>query len=160
LKGEFMDEFVVKAELQEKRKHIKTFDELVEFLKDVETNYGNGYGEAPRTIAQAALAVAWHLADVYGITGFQAGFVMWDFIRDWSYSGNKCGLKMIDFDNMLYPQYEDNLQKTIRRDVWDNLQKEAKTRLKESSYAHPDVIAHWESIAAGNVPFGYRVVED
>lgn len=155
-----MDEFAVRDELKEKRKKIKSFDELAAFLKDVETNYGNGYGEAPRTIAQAALAVAWHLADVYGITGFQAGFVMWDFIRDWSYSGNKCGLKMIDFDDMLYPQYEDKFQKTIRRDVWDNLQNEAITRLEETSYAHPDVIAHWESIVSGEVPFGYRVVED
>ena len=69
-------------------------------------NCNYGYGQAPRAIAQAALATAWYLSSEFGITGFQASFVMWDFILDWQYRNNKCGLKMIDYDDMLYPQYE------------------------------------------------------
>ena len=49
-------EFAVRDELREKRSSIKTFDELVEFLKDVKENYNSGYGEAPRAMAQASLA--------------------------------------------------------------------------------------------------------
>ena len=44
-------EFAVRDELREKRGSIKTFDELVEFLKDVKENYNSGYGEAPRAMA-------------------------------------------------------------------------------------------------------------
>lgn len=156
-----MNEFEVRDILREKRNNIKTFDELVEFLRDVKDNYDCGYGEAPRAMAQASLAVAWYLSNEFGITGFQAGAVMWDFIRDWRYDNNKCGLKIIDFDNMLYPQYEHRYQKTISCDTWEALQKNAKELLEEygeGKYrAHPDVIAHWKSIVDGVVPFGYEV---
>lgn len=155
-----MNEFEMRDELREKRKEIKTFEDLTAFLKDVEENYGNGYGDAPRAIAQAALAVAWHLADVYGITGFQAGCVMWDFICDWNYSSNKCGLKIVDYDDMLYPQCGYKFEKTIRADVWRDIQEEAKKRLADSDYAHPNVKAHWERIVAGEIPFGYTVSDD
>lgn len=153
------DEFVVMDELSEKRKNIKSFTGLTKFLKDVTENYGNGYGEAPRSIAQACLAVAYFLSDKYGITGFQAGFVMWDFMFGWLYKYNKCGLKITDWDNMLYPQYYDKFEKTIERDTWNALQEQAKKNLKEKPGAAPRVIEHWQSIVDGVVPFGY-VVKD
>ena len=155
-----MDEFEMRDELREKRQNIKTFDDLVVFLKDVETNYGNGYGHAPRAIAQASLAVAWYLAKVYGITRFQADFVMWDFIRDWSFRSDKCGLKIVDYNNMLYPQYNYKFQKTIPSSTWDAIQNEAKKNLEERDGAHPNVRAHWESIVAGKIPFGYTVSDE
>jgi hypothetical protein len=154
------DEFDLQAELVKKRAEIHSFDDLVKFLKDVEDNYNCGYGGAPRAIAQASLAVAWHLADVFGITGFQAGCTMWDFIRDWSYRGNQCGLKIVDYDNMLYPQYAHKYEKTISKEVWEALQKQAKENLKDHTHAHPDVIAHWKSIAEGYIPFGYKLSRD
>lgn len=152
------NEFDVQAELVKKRKNIKTHEDLVAFLKDVEENYNIGYGCAPRAMAQASLAVAWYLADKFGITGFQAGFVMWDFIRDWNYRHNKCGLKIIDYDNMLYPQYDERYAKTISSDTWNSLRKEAAENLKNrSEHSHPAVISHWKSIVDGIVPFGYTV---
>ena len=151
-------EFEVKAQLEKERKDIKSFDDLVAFLQRVKDTCNTGYGTAPRAIAQAALATAWYLASDFGITGFQAGCTMWDFIRDWSYSGNKCGLKIVDYDNMLYPQYDDYFEKTIRRDVFEALQEEAEKNLRNSTqYTHPVVINHWKSIVDGDVPFGYVV---
>ena len=153
-------EFEVKAQLEKERKDIKSFDDLVAFLQRVKDNCNTGYGTAPRAIAQAALATAWYLASDFGITGFQAGCTMWDFIRDWSYSGNKCGLKIVDYDNMLYPQYDDHFEKTIKRYTFEALQNVAKDNLENSSkYTSPAVINHWKSIVDGNVPFGY-VIED
>lgn len=152
-------EFEVKEQLEKERKDIKSFDDLIAFLQRVKDNCNTGYGTAPRSIAQAALATAWYLASDFGITGFQAGFVMWDFIRDWRYSGNKCGIKIVDYDNMLYPQYDYKFEKTISRDTFIALQEEAKKNLEESEYAHPDVIDHWKSIVDGEAPFGY-VIED
>ena len=91
-----MSEFELRDKLKEERENIKSFDELISFLQNVKENCNYGYGAAPRAIAQAALATAWYLSSEFGITGFQASFVMWDFILDWKYRNNKCGLKMIE----------------------------------------------------------------
>ena len=152
-----LDEFKMRDLLKEKRKEIKDLDDLMEFLKYVKENCNYGYGVAPRSIAQAALATALYLSNEFGITGFQAGFVMFDFIRDWNFSNNKCGLKIIDYDDMLYPQYYDKFEKTISRETFEELQKEAEENLKNTEYAHPNVVAHWESIVEGKVPFGYKI---
>lgn len=153
-------EFEVKEQLKNERKDIKSFDDLIEFLQKVKDNCNTGYGTAPRAIAQAALATAWYLASDFGITGFQSGFVMWDFIEGWLYLDNECGMKIVNYDDMLYPQYDYKFEKTIPKDTFEALQKTAKKKLEESEYANPAVINHWKSIVDGNVPFGYVVKED
>ena len=155
-----MNEFELKAELEAKRKEIKTFEDLTEFLKYVKENCNCGYGEAPRAMAQASLAVAWYLANEFGITGFQAGAVMWDFITGWSYTNNKTILRIVDYDNMLYPQYQYKFEKTITSGIWKSLQREAAKNLEDCEYANPDVIAHWQSIVDGKVPFGDSVKDN
>lgn len=184
-------EFIAKEELQAKRREIgEDFDKLVEFLKDVRDNYNYDYGVAPRAIAQATVATAWYFAYVFGITGFQAGFVMWDFIRDWKYRDNECGLKIVDYDLMLYPQYEYKFtEKTISEWQWEALQEKAKKELDrinetvdsynksqaegmedfinkegrdwvDTDFCNVRVLNHWKSIVNGIVPFGYRVEND
>lgn len=156
-----MNELEFKKELVQKRSEIKNFDDLIEFLKHVKDTGNCGYGEAPRAIAQAALAVAWQLASEFGITGAQAGFVMFDFLRDWQYRHNVSGLKIVDYDKMLFPQYEHDFDKTMMPYTWEALQNEAKSMLEgERENVSPKVVEHWMSIAAGNVPFGYSVKED
>lgn len=158
---EVKDEFQMRDYLREKRKEIKTFDDLIEFLRYVKDNCNYDYGVAPRSMSQAALATAWFLSSEFGITGFQAGFVMWDFIRDWLYSSNECGLRIVNYDDMLYPQCADRFHKTISKGCWDSIQKAAKKNLEERhEHVHPDVKAHWQSIVDGTVPFGYQVVDD
>lgn len=151
------NEFEAKETLEKERKNIKSLDELMNYIQNIKDNYNIGYGTAPRAIAQAALATAWYLSDVFGITGFQAGCVMWDFVRDWSFHGNECGLKIVDYDNMLYPQYDYKFQKTISKDTFEALQEAAKKHLEKNQFAHSAVVKHWQSIVDGNVPFGYVV---
>lgn len=184
-------EFIAKEELRAKRREIgEDFDKLVEFLKDVRDNYNYDYGTAPRAIAQASVATAWYLSSVFGITGFQAGFVMWDFIRDWQYRDNECGLKIVDYDLMLYPQYEHKFtEKTIGKWQWEALQKKAQKELDkiqetvetynrsqakgmekfinkegrdwvDTDFCNVRVLNHWKSIVNGIVPFGFKVEED
>lgn len=161
-----MNEFEIRDELREKRKNIKFFEDLTAFLKDIEENYNTDYGGTPRAIAQASLAVAWYLAVEFGITGFQASFVMWEFIHDWNYRNNKTGMRIMDYDDMLYPQYAYKFDKTISSRTWTDIQDEAKNRLAEDDdetrcyRVHPEVRAHWQSIVDGVVPFGYTVIED
>ena len=105
------NEFEAKEILEKERKNIKSLDDLMNYIQNIRDNYDIGYDTAPRAIAQAALATSYYLADMFDITGFQAGFVMWDFIKDWSFRGNKCGLKIVNYDDMLYPQYNHKFQK-------------------------------------------------
>lgn len=150
-------EFEVREQLQNERKNIQSFDDLVAFLEKIKNTCNTGYGTAPRSIAQAALATAWYLSSDFGITGFQASFVMWDFIRDWRFTNNKCGMKIVDYDDMLYPQYQYKFEKAITKDTFETLQEAARKNLEDKEGAHPNVVAHWQSIVDGKVPFGYVV---
>ena len=153
------NEFEAQEIFEKERKNIKSLDDLMNYIQNIRDNYDIGYDTAPRAIAQAALATSYYLADMFGITGFQASCVMWDFIKDWSFRGNKCGLKIVNYDDMLYPQYNHKFQKTIKKDTFEALQKAAENNLKKHQYSSSAVIKHWESIVDGNVPFGY-IIED
>ena len=135
---------------------------LTDFYARIIHGYNHDYGTACHAVAACALASACAACgdkDI-GLSSFQAGFVMWDFIREWTKQGNKCGLKLVDYDDFLYPQYEEKFDKVIRRSVWENIQKEAKKNLEKVEFVHPEVRKHWQNIADGIVPFGYRVIDD
>lgn len=140
----------------------QTLETLPDFMNRLLKDYGHGYGTIVHAVAACAIAAAWAANEsCSGITGFQAGCVMWDFIRQWNYRSNKCGLKIVDYDNMLYPQYEEKFDNVISKDVWEALREEAKKKLEAyTGTVHPAVFAHWESIVEGKVPFGYTVKED
>lgn len=142
----------------------QTLKTLPGFINHVMNDYIHDYGTVCKAIAACAIAAAWAANEENGaqggITGFQAVAVMWEFIRIWEFTSNKTGLKILDYDNMLYPQMADKFEKKISRGVWNLLQKEAKERLeKDGESAADSVVAHWRSIVAGKVPFGY-VVKD
>jgi hypothetical protein len=99
-----------------------------------------------------------------------------DIIRRSFFPYNRCGIKILDYDNMLYPQYADKFEEyKISKAIWENLQKTAKEKMDESDKAKADneaglveydesacseVYSHWKSIVDGKVPFGYVVKED
>ena len=137
-------------------------EELSDFFARIVHGYNHDYGTACHAVAACALAAAWAACgdNDIGLSGFQAGFVMWDFIRNWTKTANKCGLKLVDYDDFLYPQYWYKYEKTISRDIWEGIQQEAKHRLETEGNVHPEVLNHWRKIAEGIVPFGYKVVDD
>ena len=138
-----------------------TEEELPNFFARIIHGYNHDYGTACHAVAACALAAAWAAcgdSDI-GLSGFQAGFVMWDFIRNWTKTGNKCGLRLVDYDDMLYPQYEYKFEKVIDERTWHTIQETAKEKLKTDGGCG-SVRAHWQKIADGIVPFGYRVVDE
>lgn len=155
---EASDEFaVIKKQWMALAREAKTAPDVYEFMQHLIYDYKHDYGTACHAIAAMAIAAASYGAHMEGITGFQANFVMWGFIREWWYKDNKSGLKIINYDQMLYPQYEDFFEKTIGRDIFEKLQEQAKEKLENEDldHVHPNVIAHWKSIVDGVVPFGY-----
>lgn len=137
----------------------QTIETLPKFMQHVLNDYEHDYGTICHAISACAIAAssAANATEQGGITGFQAGAVMWSFIRRWNYTGNKTGLKIIDYDDMLYPQYEEKFDKVIDGGMWELLKMEAKELLETKSYATDRVKAHWQSIVDGKVPFGYTV---
>jgi hypothetical protein len=139
-----------------------SLEELPYFLTEL-MEHQHDYGGICHAIAAGALSTMYAM-DKHkngGITGFQASCALWDVIRECSYSGNKTGLRLVDYDNMLYPQYEYKFQKTINESTWSNLIEQAKDNLSKSDgWANTHVIEHWKSIVDGKVPFGYIISED
>lgn len=136
-----------------------TESSLPDFVHSMLFGYKHDYGTMCHAVAACAVAAASAGNHEMGLSNFQAAFVMWDFIRHWIMDGNKCGMRLIDYDNMLYPQYEDKFQKVIDRRTWEAIQKEARVKLSQSDSAAFPVRNHWRQIADGYAPFGYSVVE-
>jgi len=135
-----------------------TLEELPKFLQHLVYDYQHDYGTICHAIAAGALATihAMSRAGSGGITLFQAGLIMWVIIRKLSLF--KGPLKIIDYDEMLYPQHEEDFDKTIKPHVWEYLQTEAKKKLEQ--YPDSACRTHWESIINGIAPFGYRVIAE
>ena len=151
------DELILAKEWMDEAKAC-TPESLSAFLKKL-SDHDHGYGTICRAIAAAGVA-AMHSIDRSpngGITGFQAGCVIWDVISGWG-SFEDGPKKMVQYAKMLYPQYQSSFDKTISEETWNWLQEEAKKKIGQ--IAHVDVLSHWQSIVDGVVPFGYTVVQD
>lgn len=142
-----------------KRQNLKS---LPTFIDHVLNDYIHDYGTVCHAISACALAASYAAdkSDCGGITGFQAGFVMWDFVRQWMYRDNTCGLKIFNYDDMLYPSSNYKFKDTISSFTWDAIQKEAKRLLESDEFVSERVKKHWQTIVDGVVPFGYEVVDD
>ena len=120
----------------------QTLETLPKFLSHIMDDYNHDYGTICHALAAGATATAWAMNkhDNGGITGFQAGAVMWEFIRSWNFSSNKTGLKLVDYDNFLYPQYRDKYEKTISESVWKAIQDEALTHLSKADKEYAEYL--------------------
>ena len=140
----------------------QTLETLPEFINHLMNDYEHDYGTSIKATAAAMIATfnACDQSEQGGFTGFQVGFIPW-FMMDKFWGESEVGRRIINFDDMLYPQYEYKFEKTISPKTWKNLQEIAKEKMKESiENFHPNVRLHISKIAAGQVPFGYKVKEE
>ena len=146
--------------LEEARK--QTPETIGAFVNHLINDYTHDYGTIVRAIAAAACGAAWAVehSPQGGITGFQGSCVKWDFIQGWEQSKFEVGARLVNYEKMLYPQYEQDFEKVISSNTWSNLQKKASELINEGGCVHPEVLAHWKSIVDGKVPFGYTVLEE
>lgn len=137
---------------------INTPRELARFCRRLVRAYEHDYGTIIHALTAAAIGAAAcmdHDSDQGGITGFQAGAVFWQFRNEWLQERSPA--RMLNFERMLFPQYQDHFEKIISPDTWRWLQEQAAEKLANENLANESVRAHWRSIAAGQVPFGYTV---
>lgn len=154
-----MNEFEARDYILSKRNDMKSLEDIKSLIDIVINNFNYGYGVAPRAAGALCAVIANYLSVSMGLTGFQASFLMWDFIRGFQKRNNLCGMKLVDYDDMLYPQYGYKFEKIISKTTWESLQQSAKNMLENNKdqLTSPRVIKHWESIVNGEVPFGYIV---
>lgn len=146
----------IRTEWMAKAEAVKSIED-VSLAIDQMTKYQHDYSTCVYAVASAALAAATYVSRQLGITGFQASCVVWDFIDGWGVF-EKGPKKLLSYENMLYPQYGHKFDKVINEATWKWIQESAQKLIDDRhSGVHPAVLAHWQSIVAGNVPFGFTV---
>lgn len=140
-----------------------TMEELPEFLRKLTQDYSHDYGTICHALAAGAVATAHAMNQTPqgGITGFQAGAIMWEFIKGWDTSKALVPLRLLDYSAMLFPQNMKNFT-TISGDSFKWLQEKAQANIEMNDKGEevaPSVRAHWGSIVAGDVPFGFKLNE-
>lgn len=141
----------------------QTLESLQPFINHLINDYNHDYGTICHAMTACSIATIWatNKTEQGGITGFQAGAVMWEFIRNWNHSDNKIGMALLNYDDLLYPQYAYKFDKTMSNNIWERLQEEVKEKLKkDKEQVHPKVLAHWKSISEGVIPFGFKLNEE
>lgn len=158
-----MTEQEYKKYIYEKADKIRTKKELEHFITEIVKTKDLDYGKIVYAICGSMIATCNYIdrSPVGGITGFQAGFIGWEMVKEYLIrTNNDCGMKIINYGELLYPQYKDRTDKLISSSTWKALQERASEKLKEVPDAHPKVIKHWKKIVKGKVPFGYKVKKD
>ena len=133
----------------------ETFGDLInELLHDYNLDYG------AKIHAAAACTIAMFNAcdDIFGFSCFQASASIMQVLYKLNYPCNKTGIRVIDYDDMLYPQYKDNFR-SIPRNTWELLRKRADELINENdrSAVNPSVWNHWMGVSSGLIPFGYYI---
>lgn len=140
----------------------QTLETLPQFMNHVLNDYYHDYGTICKAIAACGSAAMYaaNKTEQGGITNVQASYINWEILKAWGCFATHTGARLINFDDMILPQYESKFAKTISKEVWESVQEYAKERLSKEYSIHPKVKAHMESIVAGSVPFGYRIKEE
>ena len=109
-----------------------SMDKLPEFINHLMNDYRHDYGTICHALTSGAIATMWAMDKKAGITGFQASCIMWEFIQNWMSEYKDKPLQLLNYENLLYPQYEDKFSKTISQSTWDWLRKEARKKIRQA----------------------------
>lgn len=126
----------------------QTVETLPEFVRHLVEDYEHDYGTIYHAVGAAGLAGMYAVENspTGGITGFQAGFCLWDVIRQWNYLANKCGLAILDYDKLLYPQNQDAFT-TVSSQIMENVRTEAQNNIDKFNQEYANWVeshAVWE----------------
>lgn len=109
------------------------------------------YGTCVYAMSIAATAAFNYIANKLGVTGFQASCADLDIVRRTRRLTH--GFRIVNYENLLYPQYEGDLTVTPAKLLKDpelrkRIAEEARKKLEENDEPHPNVKAHWQKLAA------------
>lgn len=151
------EEDKIHLEWYEETRKINTIEEFNSFFHKLTKEYEHDYGTICHAIAAIGIA-AMRLMDKdeqAGITGFQASCITQFIMEHWG--SIKPPYKLLQYERMLYPQYEYEYEKTMSNSTFNWLKEQAQEKLVNDKNMHPNVKAHMLSILVGCVPFGYKI---
>ena len=126
---------------------------LDEFYRHLMNDYQHDYGTCCHAIVAMAVAAIEKMSREFGITGFQHSCVMWGIIRREFRDHNKLGLRLLDYDNLLFPQYQNEFRQCdISAEQAEKIRKQAQANLDERGIVAPEVKAWWTLLATGWLP--------
>jgi len=136
-------------------KEVKTPEALAEFIakRYAETlDYGTIVYACSATM-QAAFNVMNAHPQFGGITGFQASCLMWEMVKKFGMF-SEGPLRIQDFDNLRFPQYDDRFRVTLSPESAAELQERAKKAIAggPDGFMSPNVRARQEAISRGEFP--------
>src|SRR5690348_5848473 len=104
----------------------QTLETLPEFLRHLTEDYGHDYGTICHAIVAGMMGTlnAIDNSKSGGITGFQANCICKILIT--KLMRIKRAYQIIEFDNILFPQYKSHFDKTLRASLWKELQEKAR----------------------------------
>lgn len=150
----------LKQELYDKIKQVDSIDKFNSFYKEI-TNQPINEGNIVEMASAFILAAANTLVQKYPkmFTKDRSGEIMWNFIRSWLPEFSFSPLRMLIYEDLLYPQFARNF-KTISQDIFEWIQNTAKNHLERHKDASPDLKVHWQSIIDGQIPYGLILEEE
>ena len=128
---------------------VPTFKSIGELANYIEALQGqkHDYGTCVYAMSMAAVAAYNYIASALGVTGFQASCADMDILR--RTRGMEGPFILLKGEDLLYPQYDLNAKlNEFIKEIQPWLAEEAEKKLAagNAKHAHPDVIAHWQSI--------------
>lgn len=136
----------------------KDTQELIGYLEKLIKDLNSSYSEAPFAPALAAISAFNYVACKMGLTGFQASHSGMLFLAKLRHMEH--GFKIIDYRDLLYPQYLDRFNISADKLIRENLgtlKSSAKDLLTTHKDAAPEVKEHWKSIL--DIPDNEEIIE-
>lgn len=125
----------------------KSGDELTQYIKAL-VDRPHDYGTCAYAMSMAATAAFQYVAGVLGTTGFQASCADMDVLRRTRLL--KGPFMFVKVEDALYPQYDlvGRVSEFIAEQSGWLADEAAKKLAASEGHAHPNVIAHWQRLAA------------
>ncbi len=142
-----------------KAAEVKTAEDFTALIREMD-EYAHDYGTIVYACAAAAIA-GFNVMDRTksgGITGFQAGCIMWEMVHKFGMF-SEGPMRIQDFDKLRYPQYDKDWPIRISPDSAAILQQRAALTAAEP-HIHEEVKRRNQEIAAGNFPSFVTVAEE
>jgi hypothetical protein len=136
-----------------------TLDSLSAFISKLTNDYSHDLNTFPHALVAGMLATAAAInaGPEGGISQAQAHKVLGLFIRKWSKMEGP--LKLTSWYGLLHPANEPQFT-TVPDEVAKALVEQAKGLLAgDLTGTEPNVVEHLKKIAAGEIPFGYKVAK-
>lgn len=146
---------MAREEFTKKADAVKTKEDLIMIMDEIEkSNFDYGGIVVACMAAMTAAMNVVNRGPQGGITGFQAGCLMWECIKKFGMFGDDAILRIVDYKDLLFPQCDYHFT-TIPSSAHDKLVAIAKAY--DTKNCNPKVAERIKSVSEGNIPCGLTV---